>query len=65
MAIGVPVIIYGAVEFGWMHPIQTEELKEALHMMELVSTLSAIYLVGNLGFGQKIWHTDPKEDKSA
>jgi hypothetical protein len=61
MAFGVPVLLYGAVELGWMHPIQTPKLERALSMMNSVCFIAAVYLVGNLRYGWQVWHSDPKE----
>jgi uncharacterized BrkB/YihY/UPF0761 family membrane protein len=35
----VPVLWYGAIEFGLVHPIHTPEFKNAVHMMGIITFL--------------------------
>src|SRR3989344_6415074 len=40
----VPVLWYGAIEIGLVHPIRTPELRNALHMASLTTLLCILYL---------------------
>lgn len=42
--VGVPLLWYGAVEFGWVRPIQTPEFKNALSVASAVLLLAIIFL---------------------
>lgn len=42
--VGVPVLRYGAIEFGWARPIQNPEFKSALNLMGSVSLLVLLEL---------------------
>lgn len=37
--VGIPLLWYGAIEFGYAHPIQTQEFKSALSLASLVVLL--------------------------
>ncbi len=41
----VPLMWYGGVEFGWVHPIRTPEFKQALHIASLVLLLVILFLL--------------------
>ncbi len=61
--VGVPVVWYGAVEFGLVHPIRTPEFKSALQMAGLVLLLVFLSLyTDHLSKSLKKEERKPKAD---
>lgn len=58
--IGVPVLWYGAIEYGWVHPIRSPELNQAVHLMGLVSILVVLELYSRYR-GWNLWGSSKKK----
>ncbi len=41
----VPLLWYGAVEFGWVHPIQTPEFKQAINLASVALLLVILFFL--------------------
>ena|SRR3990167_4981313 len=58
----VPLLWYGAVEFGLIHPIRTPEFKDAVNSAGIVVLLLILYLYSDLRkFGDS---ADKKKEKT-
>ena len=61
--VGVPVLWYGAIEFGWAHPIRNPELSRALDLLGSVSLLVVLELYSRWR-GWNLWGKKKQASKT-